>query len=183
MPAARRSSSCHPRIPLLRRTLTLPKSVRASAYAFARARTRERYWLYSLLFALTLVTTCLVGAAMQSDFERNVPFDLERSLELWGVLLEASRRPPARPAVFPHPAADSAGPRVRPLRRGRLPSRGCQPAVLSALADPGNLRRLHPRSLAHLLQARALRYRDRRTAGRLRLSGAGAGRRASPSPK
>src|ERR1035437_1788745 len=29
-PAARRSLSCHPRIPLLRRTLTLPKSVRAA---------------------------------------------------------------------------------------------------------------------------------------------------------
>ena len=55
-----------------------------SAYAFAPSRTRERYWLYSLLFALTLATTCLVGAAMQIDFERNVPFDLEHSLELFG---------------------------------------------------------------------------------------------------
>ena len=54
------------------------------AYAFAPPRTRERYWLYSLLFALTLVTTCMVGAVMQNDFERNVPFELERSLELWG---------------------------------------------------------------------------------------------------
>src|SRR5450759_1867794 len=45
--------------------------------------TRERYWLYALLFALTLVTTCRVGAAMQNDFERNVPFELEHSLELW----------------------------------------------------------------------------------------------------
>jgi membrane-associated protease RseP (regulator of RpoE activity) len=55
-----------------------------SAHAFALPRTRERYWLYSLLFALTLVTTCMVGATMQSDFERSVPFDLEHSLELWG---------------------------------------------------------------------------------------------------
>ena len=54
-----------------------------SAYAFAPSRTRERYWLYSLLFALTLATTCLVGAAMQIDFERNVLFDLEHSLELF----------------------------------------------------------------------------------------------------
>jgi Zn-dependent protease len=54
------------------------------AYVFAPPRTRERYWLYALLFALTLVTTCMVGAAMQNDFERNVPFELERSLELWG---------------------------------------------------------------------------------------------------
>ena len=53
-------------------------------YALAPPRTRERYWLYSLLFALTLATTCMVGAAMQSDFERNVPFELEHSLELWG---------------------------------------------------------------------------------------------------
>ena len=54
------------------------------AFAFAPPRTRERYWLYALLFALTMVTTCMVGAAMQTDFERNVPFELERSLELWG---------------------------------------------------------------------------------------------------
>jgi membrane-associated protease RseP (regulator of RpoE activity) len=54
------------------------------AYAFAPPRTRERYWLYALLFALTLATTCMVGAVMQNDFERNVPFDLEQSLELWG---------------------------------------------------------------------------------------------------
>jgi membrane-associated protease RseP (regulator of RpoE activity) len=55
-----------------------------SAYAYTPSRTRERYWLYSLLFVLTLLTTSLVGAVMQADFERNVPFDLERSLELWG---------------------------------------------------------------------------------------------------
>jgi membrane-associated protease RseP (regulator of RpoE activity) len=54
------------------------------AYAFAPPRTRERYWLYALLFALTLATTCMVGAVMQSDFERNVPFELEQSLDLWG---------------------------------------------------------------------------------------------------
>ena len=54
------------------------------AYAFAPSRTRERYWLYSLLFAFTLATTCLVGAVMQNDFERNVPFELEHSLESWG---------------------------------------------------------------------------------------------------
>jgi membrane-associated protease RseP (regulator of RpoE activity) len=49
-------------------------------------RTRERYWLYSLLFALTIVTTCAVGASMQIDFERNMPFDIERSLDLWGAI-------------------------------------------------------------------------------------------------
>jgi hypothetical protein len=49
-------------------------------------RTRERYWLYSLLFALTIITTCAVGASMQIDFERNMPFDIERSLDLWGAI-------------------------------------------------------------------------------------------------
>ena len=39
---------------------------------------RERYWLYGLLFALTLLTTTVVGAGMQSDFDRNLPFDIER---------------------------------------------------------------------------------------------------------
>ena len=84
MLAARRSSLCHPRIFLLRRTLTLPKPVRAARTCLFPPRTRERYWLYSLLFALTLLTTYLVGAAMQIDFDRNLPFDLEHSLELWG---------------------------------------------------------------------------------------------------
>jgi membrane-associated protease RseP (regulator of RpoE activity) len=56
----------------------------AGAFVFAPPRRQERYWLYGLLFALTLVTTCMVGAVMQNDFERNVPFDLERTLEVWG---------------------------------------------------------------------------------------------------
>ena len=54
------------------------------AHLFAPPRTRERYWLYALLFALTLVTTCMVGAVMQHDFERNTPFNLEETLEWWG---------------------------------------------------------------------------------------------------
>ena len=53
-------------------------------YVLAPRRTRERYWRYILLFLLTWLTTCMVGAAMQIDFDRNVPFDLEHSLELWG---------------------------------------------------------------------------------------------------
>jgi membrane-associated protease RseP (regulator of RpoE activity) len=51
---------------------------------YVPSRTRERYWLYSLLFALTLITTSMVGATMQMDFERNVPFELDHSLELMG---------------------------------------------------------------------------------------------------
>jgi hypothetical protein len=56
----------------------------SGAFTLAPSRTRDRYWLHALLLALTLVTTSMVGAAMQSDFERNVPFELERSLELFG---------------------------------------------------------------------------------------------------
>jgi len=50
-------------------------------------RTRERYWVYSLLFGLTLITTTAVGTAMQIDFDRNVAFNLERSLDIWGFVL------------------------------------------------------------------------------------------------
>ena len=46
-------------------------------------RRRERYWLHALLFLLTLVSTTLVGATIALDFDRNVPFDLERSFELY----------------------------------------------------------------------------------------------------
>jgi len=38
-------------------------------------RTRERYWLYILLFFLTLCSTTMFGVALQSDFDRNLPFD------------------------------------------------------------------------------------------------------------
>jgi membrane-associated protease RseP (regulator of RpoE activity) len=48
-------------------------------------RPHERYWLYCLLFGLTLLTTTLVGAAMQMDFNRGVPFDIEHSFELYGL--------------------------------------------------------------------------------------------------
>jgi membrane-associated protease RseP (regulator of RpoE activity) len=49
-------------------------------------RARERYWLHGLLFALTLLTTSIVGAAMQADFARNLPFDLDSSLALWSTV-------------------------------------------------------------------------------------------------
>jgi len=48
-------------------------------YAIPASGARERYWLYGLLFAVTVFTTTVVGAGMQSDFQRNVPFDIERS--------------------------------------------------------------------------------------------------------
>jgi len=52
-------------------------------YAFPAPRVRDRYWLNGLLFALTLVTTTMVGAAMQSDFDRNLPFDVERAFQMY----------------------------------------------------------------------------------------------------
>jgi len=57
------------------------------ARTFEAPATSERYWLYSLLFALTLLTATVVGTAMQLDFDNNLPFDLERSLDTWGTLL------------------------------------------------------------------------------------------------
>lgn len=45
----------------------------------AHAGSRPRYWLHGLLFLLTLLTTTIVGARMQYNFERNLPaFDLDR---------------------------------------------------------------------------------------------------------
>jgi membrane-associated protease RseP (regulator of RpoE activity) len=43
----------------------------------------ERYWLYTLLFVVTLLSTTIVGAAMQIDFSRNLPFDIEHSLDMY----------------------------------------------------------------------------------------------------
>jgi membrane-associated protease RseP (regulator of RpoE activity) len=43
-------------------------------------RVKNRYWLHGLLFVLTLFSTTLVGAGLQSDFDRNLPFDVEHYL-------------------------------------------------------------------------------------------------------
>ena len=53
------------------------------AVAAAEAPSRPRYWLHALLFTLTLATSTVVGAAMQHDFESNLPLDLERSFSLY----------------------------------------------------------------------------------------------------
>lgn len=58
---------------------------RGESCAAPLARPHERYWLYCLLFGLTLLTTTLVGTAMQMDFNRGVPFDIEHSFELYGL--------------------------------------------------------------------------------------------------
>ncbi|HTT65423.1 MAG TPA: site-2 protease family protein [Bryobacteraceae bacterium] len=55
----------------------------------------ERYWLHGLLFLLTLLSTTLVGSSLQSDFDRNLPFDVAHYLyafvNVWshpGLILE-----------------------------------------------------------------------------------------------
>ena len=49
-------------------------------------RTRDRYWVHALLFVLTMLTTTMVGAALQTDFDRNLPFDVEHSLETYATV-------------------------------------------------------------------------------------------------
>lgn len=57
------------------------------SYAVAARPRPERYWLHGLLFALTLLSTTVVGAVMQYEFDRNLPFDIEKSfssyLTIW----------------------------------------------------------------------------------------------------
>jgi len=43
-------------------------------------RIHERYWLHGLLFLITLFSTSIVGASLQTDFNRNLPFDVEQYL-------------------------------------------------------------------------------------------------------
>ncbi len=50
------------------------------------------WWLHILLFASTFLTTTAVGAAMQMDFDRNLPFDVERAFSAYA-------------SFFSHPAA------------------------------------------------------------------------------
>lgn len=49
----------------------------------AGVRSRQRYWLHGLLLLLTLLTTTLLGVALQYDFDRNLP--LEASQIFFGV--------------------------------------------------------------------------------------------------
>ena len=56
--------------------------------ALAPARPNQRYWLHGLLFVLTCATTTIVGASMQRNFERNLPFfDVERDFLALGSWL------------------------------------------------------------------------------------------------
>jgi membrane-associated protease RseP (regulator of RpoE activity) len=59
-------------------------------YKDAYVRPKTRLWLHLLLLALTLFTTTLVGAHMQYNFSRNLPFfDLERDLDIFTVGLRS----------------------------------------------------------------------------------------------
>ena len=52
-----------------------------------------RIWLHVLLLALTVLTTTIVGRAMQFNFAHNLPaFDLDRD---WSVFLTFWRHPAA----------------------------------------------------------------------------------------
>jgi membrane-associated protease RseP (regulator of RpoE activity) len=56
-------------------------------------RSHRRLWLHVLLFALTLVTTTVMGARMQYNFDHSLPFfDIDRDL---GVILDSWRHPAA----------------------------------------------------------------------------------------
>jgi membrane-associated protease RseP (regulator of RpoE activity) len=56
--------------------------------ALATARPHQRYWLHWLLFILTLASTTIVGASMQRNFDRNLPFfDVERGFQAFGTWL------------------------------------------------------------------------------------------------
>jgi membrane-associated protease RseP (regulator of RpoE activity) len=46
-----------------------------NGYLGSRARTQQRYWLHGLLFLLTLLTTTILGVALQYDFDRNLPVE------------------------------------------------------------------------------------------------------------
>ncbi len=58
----------------------------AAEYFSAPVRTRERYWLHLLLFLLTMLTTTMVGTALQMDFDRNLPFDVEHSFDTYALV-------------------------------------------------------------------------------------------------
>ena len=56
----------------------------AHAQVIAPARPKQRYWLHALMFAVTLATTTIVGARMDYNFTRDLPFfDLERDLAVF----------------------------------------------------------------------------------------------------
>ncbi|MDX2153235.1 MAG: site-2 protease family protein [Bryobacteraceae bacterium] len=55
---------------------------------WAPPRAGHRYWLHALLFALTVLSTTILGARIAFNFEQNLPaFDLEADLAIFGRVL------------------------------------------------------------------------------------------------
>lgn len=80
--------SAHRTIPAAPVRFQIPAAERARAYA----PPKTRWWLHILLLVLTLFTTTLVGAHMQYNFNRNLPFfDIERDLDIFTVGLRSWR--------------------------------------------------------------------------------------------
>jgi membrane-associated protease RseP (regulator of RpoE activity) len=52
-------------------------------YLRSDVRSHDRFWLHGLLFVLTLLTTTVVGSALEYDFDRNLPFQVEHSLDAY----------------------------------------------------------------------------------------------------
>ena len=47
---------------------------------------RERYWLHGLLFVMTMLTTTVVGVALQAAFDRNLPLDVEQTFTAYELV-------------------------------------------------------------------------------------------------
>ena len=118
---------------------------------------------------------------MQSDFERNVPFRCRTfALDLYAAGSGGIRR-----CLLGGPAVLADAARRSCWRTSSATTwRRCITAWTASLPYflpspvPGNVRRVHPRALADLLQAGAVRYRSGGAAGGVRFPAAGAGDRA-----
>ena len=62
---------------------SLPYAEDGGLPEYVPAHIRDRYWLHGLLFLVTLLTTTIVGAALEYDFGRNLPFNIEHTLDAY----------------------------------------------------------------------------------------------------
>jgi membrane-associated protease RseP (regulator of RpoE activity) len=60
-----------------------PPNASPAALAGPQARAHDRYWLHGLLLLITLLTTTIVGTALQYDFDRNLPFNVEHTVDAY----------------------------------------------------------------------------------------------------
>ena len=77
-------------------------SARVTLQPLTRKSSRERYWLQALLFLTTLLSTLLVGAQLQSNFQGGLPlFSLDQGLfPLRWILAQPSRLLLGMPFAF-----------------------------------------------------------------------------------